>query len=56
MLRKIVLGSAFADQLKADSFEIEELRASDEEAALKVMLCSTSSTSSTSTASTSAGR
>ncbi|WP_158278400.1 hypothetical protein [Auritidibacter sp. NML100628] len=54
MGKKITYGWEFAEQLKAENFEIAEVQTEQEEAASKIMLCSTSSTSSTSTASTAA--
>lgn len=54
MGKKITYGWEYAEHLKAENFEIAEVQAVEEEAASKVMLCSTSSTSSTSTASTAA--
>lgn len=56
MTGKVTFGLEYADQLKAGSFEIEEVLDADSGADAKVALCSTSSTSSTSTASTASGR
>lgn len=50
---KIALNSEYANALRAEVFEVQELEDAVSE---KVAFCSTSSTSSTSTASTSSGR